>query len=480
MHINYKPEDGWAADFIPFYWQGEYHLFYLKDYRDPAGHGEGTPWCHLVTRDFVHFTDHGECLGRGTPDEQDLYVFTGSVVRGLGQFHIFYTGHNPHLRKQGRPEQGVMHAVSDDLYHWTKLPQDTFFAPLERFEPHDWRDPFVFANPAVEGEFCMLTASRLKDGPSRRRGCTALCTSRDLHTWEVQAPFYTPGLYFTHECPDLFQMGDWWYLIFSEFSEACVTRYRMARSLAGPWLTPKVDTFDGRAFYAAKTASDGQRRFLFGWNPTRVNEQETQPWQWGGNLAVHEVVQAADGSLAVRMPDHVAAHFNLSLPVQFGASFGGYDLTAAGLKLEAEESFRCVSAGELPEAAKIDLTLRFTEGTRGCGVILRGSRDFETGYYIRLEPQRARLVFDSWPRPGDLPHSVEVERPLEVAAGTDVRLSLYVDGSVCEVYVNEQVALSTRLYQHPRGEWGVFVSQGSAEFREVRLAVEENGWAGGG
>ena len=62
------------------------------------------------------------------------------------------------------------------------------------------------------------------------------------------------GLYFTHECPDLFRMGEWWYLVFSEFSERCVTRYRMARSLAGPWLAPAEDTFDGRAFYAAKTA----------------------------------------------------------------------------------------------------------------------------------------------------------------------------------------------------------------------------------
>ena len=72
QQINYKPANGWAADFIPFYWKGEYHLFYLKDYRDIAGHGEGTPWCHLVTRDFVNFVDHGECLARGSSEDQDL------------------------------------------------------------------------------------------------------------------------------------------------------------------------------------------------------------------------------------------------------------------------------------------------------------------------------------------------------------------------------------------------------------------------
>ena len=121
----------------------------------------------------------------------------------------------------------------------------------------------------------MLLAARLTNGPSRRRGCTALCTSKDLVTWEVRQPLYSPGLYYTHECPDMFQIGDWWYLIFSEFSEACLTRYRMSRSPSGPWITPPVDSFDGRAFYAAKTASDNKgHRFLFGWNPTRLGETD--------------------------------------------------------------------------------------------------------------------------------------------------------------------------------------------------------------
>ncbi|MBZ0288495.1 MAG: hypothetical protein K8I30_12835 [Anaerolineae bacterium] len=89
MNLFFKPQDGWAGDFIPFYWQGEYHLFYLKDYRQPDVHGEGTPWFHLGTRDFFHFTDYGEALPRGTRDEQDLYVFTGCALEHNGLFHIF-------------------------------------------------------------------------------------------------------------------------------------------------------------------------------------------------------------------------------------------------------------------------------------------------------------------------------------------------------------------------------------------------------
>src|ERR1051326_4692312 len=102
----YKPENAWAADFIPFYKDGRFRLFYLLDWRDPANHGEGTPWYQISATDFCHFTEHGEMLPRGTREEQDLYVFTGSVIEAEGRFHIFYTGHNPHFRAQGRPEQG--------------------------------------------------------------------------------------------------------------------------------------------------------------------------------------------------------------------------------------------------------------------------------------------------------------------------------------------------------------------------------------
>jgi beta-fructofuranosidase len=470
MQINYKPQDGWAADFIPFYWQGEYHLFYLKDYRNIPEHGEGTPWCHLVTHDFVHFTDHGECLSRGTQEEQDLYVFTGSVVYGEGRFHIYYTGHNPHLRRSGKPEQAIMHAVSDDLYHWEKVEGELFFAPSDRFEPHDWRDPFVFWNEDT-GEYWMLTAARLKEGPSRRRGCTGLCTSKDLKQWAVQDPLYTPDLYFTHECPDLFQMGDWWYLVFSEFSDACVTRYRMARSPSGPWLTPTVDTFDGRAFYAAKTASDGERRFLFGWNPTRVHEKDDQSWQWGGNLVVHEVIQNPDGSLGVRVPETVARSFASPSPVHFASSFKAPLPDNDCAVIDATGAFRCLGAGPLPDSAKIDATIQFSEATHSFGIMLRTSPDFEQGYYVRFEPERSRLVFDTWPRPGDKPHMVEVERPLCLCSGQPVRVTIYVDDSLCEVYANDTVALSARMYDHPQGEWGVFVTDGQAEFMNLTLST---------
>jgi beta-fructofuranosidase len=466
----YRPENAWAADFIPFYDNGKFHLFYLLDWRDKAGHGEGTPWYQIETEDFVHFKEYGEMLPRGTEQQQDLYVFTGSVLKANGKYHIFYTGHNEHMRPLGKPVQGVMHAVSSDLVKWTKVPGDTFFAPEARYEPHDWRDPFVFWNPEA-GEFWMLVAARFKTGPSRRRGCTALCASKDLKSWEVREPFWSPGLYYTHECPDLFKMGDWWYLIYSTFTERSVTHYRMSRSLKGPWIAPENDTFDGRAYYAAKTASDGERRFAFGWLATREDRKDYNQWNWGGNLVVHEVVQQKDGSLTVKMPESVERAFAKSMPVQVKPGFGTSRIEGARVTIPAVSGFACATAGAMPDRCKIEATVKFEKNTRGCGVMLRSSADFDAGYYVRLEPGRDRLVLDSWPRQGDVPFMVELERPLELEPGKPVHLKILVDGTSCVVYAAGTLAMSARLYNHAKGDWGVFVSEGSAEFRDLSLAT---------
>lgn len=466
----YRPAGAWAADFIPFFHDGRFRLFYLLDWRDREKHGEGTPWYQISTSDFVQFTEHGEMLPRGGSGEQDLYVFTGSAIQAAGRFHIFYTGHNPYFRKQDRPEQGIMHAVSDDLLHWRKIPAHTFFAPAAGYEPHDWRDPFVFHNDA-SGEYWMLAAARLRKGPSRRRGCTALCVSRDLEKWEVREPFWAPGLYFTHECPDLFRMGEWWYLVFSEFSDGLVTRYRMSRTLQGPWLSPAGDTFDGRAFYAAKTASDGRRRYLFGWNPTRTGARDDGGWNWGGNLVAHEVLQERDGSLSVRVPETVDRAFGRAAPVRFSSALGESRSGGGSLRVSAPGGFGCATAGALPPRCKLDVSVEFERNTRACGLMLRSSQDLEQAYYIRLEPGRNRLVFDSWPRRGDLPFAPELERPVALEPGRPVDLKVFVDGSVCVAYAAGRIAMNTRLYNLPEGDWGVFVQEGSARFHNARLSI---------
>jgi beta-fructofuranosidase len=52
-----------------------------------------------------------------------------------------------------------------------------------------------------------------------------------------------------------------------------------------------------------------------------------------------------------------------------------------------------------------------------------------------------------------------------------VELKVLVDDTVCVVYVDNKIAMSTRLYDLKQGDWGVFVNEGTARFSHVRISV---------
>jgi len=466
----YKPPDAVAADFIPLYANGEFQLFFLLDWRDRDKHGEGTPWYRISTKDFVHFTEHGEMLPRGAINEQDLYVFTGSAIQANKQYHIFYTGHNPYFSDKGKPQQAVMHAVSDDMQTWRKIAEHTFYAPEDTYEKNDWRDPFVFRNDET-GEYYMLTAARFKKGVQRRRGLTALSISKDLIHWQPAGAFYAPDLYFTHECPDLFRMGDWYYLIFSEFSDEVRTRYRMSRSIKGPWSTPAHDDFDGHAFYAAKTASDGNNRYLFGWNPTRSGAKDEGGWEWGGNLVVHKLIQQANGELNVCAPDTVRSAFDKDSKVTWLHTTGHVNTEANKTIIQAKGSFGAAITEKMPETCRIRATVNFTKDTKKCGLLIRCDNECNNSYYLQLEPAWHRLSFDMWPRErSETSQMVELSRHIQLVPGKPYTFELFMDGNKGVLYLNDQVAMNFRAYNLKEGAFGIFATEGSVEFSNISLA----------
>lgn len=467
----YRPKNAWAADFIPFYAENAFQLFFLLDWRDEKKYGEGTPWYRISTDDFVQFKEHGEALPRGTKEEQDLYVFTGSAIRANNQYHIFYTGHNPHFIQKGKPQEAVMHAVSDDLVKWRKIPEDGFYALGGQYEKNDWRDPFVFWNEEAK-EFQMLTAARFTEGIPRRRGLTAVSASKDLKHWEPRAPLYAPGLYFTHECPDLFRIGAWWYLIFSEFSDTVRTRYRMSKSLNGPWITPARDDFDGHAYYAAKTASDGKKRFLFGWNPTKSASKDEGNWNWGGNLVVHELVQQLNGELSVRMPDTVRKSFKNTLPLNFSKNSGNVQAGGNSVAIAAAGGFGASLMNDLPAVCLMEANLKFDKATQRCGLMLKSDPEFNQAYYIRLEPGRGRMTFDIYPRKESAVFEmVELSRDIELDAEKTHLIQVIIDGNKGVVYLDEEVAMNFRMYNLKTSACGFFAENGNARFSEISISV---------
>ena len=66
---------------------------------------------------------------------------------------------------------------------------------------------------------------------------------------------------------------------------------------------------------------------------------------------------------------------------------------------------------------------------------------------------------------------VDLERPLTLEPDRTYHVALLLDDTVCEVYVNDEVALSTRMYDLPAGDLACYVTDGAARFEDLRLKV---------
>ena len=476
-NIFYKPKDGWVGDTIPFAHDGKFYIYYLHDERKgntQDEYGYRTSWNLLITEDGVNIKDCKVVLPVGEYDDADYACYTGSVIEGNdGNFHMFYTAqnnYNPKYHRDGKPLQYVAHAISTDLINWEKLPELTFGADERIYEPFDWRDPFVFYNEE-EKCFDMLLAARLRGASEKNGGCVGLCRSYDLLHWEAKEPFYNPESYMTHECPDLFKLGNKWYLVYSTFSEKFVTHYRMSDKLSGPWTSPIEDTFDARAFYAAKTAQAGDKRMVFAWVPTKRGESDFGQYEWGGNFIAHEINQTTDNKLTVKPAEGLINMFN--------KEFVNEKLNK--VKIENYEGEKSYVIDGMKDTCMIEAVIEFSEGVRSFGIGLRQDSALANGYYLRFEPFYNRIVADMWPRrirgvnqwyvDGDKPFMVELERPFDYKSLKDnkVHIRVVADGSIICLYVNDITALTMRAYNLNRTNWGFFVKDGSIRVSDIHM-----------
>lgn len=465
--VFYHPEGAFVGDVIPFEKNGKVYLYFLLDERTVPK--PGMPWALVTTNDYVHFEDHGVALASGGTDAKDFNCYTGSViVDSNGMHHLFYTGNNPKTTdKSGRSIQLVMHATSDDgMKTWIRH-EELSFGPSEDYENFDWRDPFVFRDEEA-GIWRMLLAARNNNGPERRRGVTGQYISGDLYSWHQEKPFWDPKRFVAMECPEVFHWGDWWYFVYSEFSDAFTTKYRMAKTLDGPWIAPEKDTIDGRAFYAAKSTFLDGKRFFTGWISTKKNAVDDGEWQWAGAMSTLEAVQNGDGTLAFRFPEALIQSFTETFPI-----------TIAKKELNAPDKYVCAMSNEmLPDQAYIRAKIDIKPGTHECGLLLRSSSDGDSSYVVRLEPTRSRMVFDRWPRKatggeqwqisGDVPYYVELERPCDLSVGEHT-LEIIMEDSIAVIVLDRQVSLSTRIYDKPEGRLGYFVSDGAIELSSLDI-----------
>lgn len=468
MDSYYKPYNGFVGDPMPFFdpVAKDFKIMYLQEYR-PNAAGNYHPIWALQTADAANYTSMGELIPYGGLAEQDAAIGTGSTIYNDADklYYTFYTGgkYRPALNDAA---QAVMFATSPDFKTWTKNKTFVLKGGDYGYSNNDFRDPCVFKGD--DGMYHMIVSTT-----KNNKGKLAEFTSADLKKWNHAGDFMNMMWDRFYECPDVFKMGNWWYLVYSE-KHAVVRRvqYFKGRTLdelkaatandAGLWPDSHEGFLDSRAFYAGKTASDGQNRYIWGWCPTRPGNDNTavgaapnEP-EWAGNLVAHRLIQHEDGTLTLGEVPALAKKYNQSQTIKVVAkSNTGVNETGGHYDL-AGDSYMLFD--RLGSHNKISFTVKTSNNWDKFGISLVRGTDAEKYYTMVVNPEddnRRKVNFEEEGKSGKGfiagIDGYNFARP----TNNTYNVTIYIDNSVCVMYINDVCCYTNRIYGIQKNCWSI-------------------------
>ena len=463
-HLYPAPEDAYVGDTMPFVTEdGTLELYYLYD-TDQNGQGYH-PIYKYSTENLYSYTDHGMALNFGSMSDPDPALGTGSVMQDReGLYHLFYTGHND-TGNGGKGKECVMHATSTDRETWTKHPEDTFFSP-ENYSKDDFRDPEVFWMEE-DGCYWLLIAGR----EAIEGGVVMKYTSPDLKEWTFRGPIYAPHAQYMLECPDLFRMGDTWYLT---YSWDCVTYYAMGDSMNGPFTAPEDNVLDGNnfIFYAAKTAELNGNRYLCGWLGRAGLSSDSGIYQWAGSVLNHQLIQRPDKTLGVCAPATFADYFTVEKPFKAVKKEGNVSIKGNGIRLSAKEGeYALADMGT--RAPTMTLECDVTLDENGCAGFAFGGSEQDAAYTaLCLDAARNLLHYEGLELTELSVYDPQAYTRFDFTPGAVHHVKLVCENEIVVLYVDDAKALSSRIGHSIDGAHiGVFADGCGAEFSNISIRL---------
>ena len=480
----YKPTVGYVGDPMPFFdpVAGDFKVLYLQDFR-PNPEGTYHPIWGVSTKDAAHYTALGELVSCGTLKSQDAAIGTGSTIYDEASklYYTFYTG-NKYKPTGDESAQVVMVATSADFKTWTK--DRTFLLKGQDFgyDKNDFRDPFVFKGD--DGKFHMLISTK-KGG----KGSLAEFVSDDLKNWTDNGVFMTMMWDRFYECPDLFKMGDYWYLVYSEIHHAVRrVQYFKGRTLdelkactandVARWPDAHEGFLDSRGLYAGKTASDGTNRYLWGWCPTRSGKDNTavgaspaEP-EWAGNLVCYKLIQHEDGTLTLGEVEAISNKYNKVCEVEVKDQNGmsvveRKDAEGNLIRDEKGEVIKdTILSGDnaymllsrLGSHNKISFTVTTSNEWDKFGISMVRGSDSKKYYTMVVNPENENNRKVNFEEQG-------VEGKGFIAgidgyvfarpADNVYNVTIYTDNSICVMYINDVCSYTNRIYGIQKNCWSI-------------------------
>jgi len=415
---------------------GRYHLFFLHT----SWVGPGPPrrtdgymyksWAHVSSVDLVHWDSHPNAINRGQTG--NIFLFNGTPT-------IIY----PH------PDGGGASCIATnpegDLMSW----QDEPARPVLR---HPVQGPGLFPdNNDVtawqQGEWCYaLTGTRDSEGGGDTQN---LFRSRDFSAWEYMHRFYVSERRWTDakddcSCPDFFELGTRRMLLHFCHQRPSGSRYYLGRFEDDQFYPETFDRINwlGGNIHAPRTMLDDKgRRILF----ANLNEGRSmsvcQESGWYGAMSLPVVISLA--------PDGDSICYE---PVP--------ELEALRQDLEQLQDVEVEADTEIPvpQVRGDSLELYLDMEARGAtefGLKVRCAPDGseETLVSFAVEPSTVQIDYRKASLRNDLSYQEETRiqaAPFDFKQGDSVKLRVFLDHSVLEVFAGDQRYMAQRIYPtHP-------------------------------
>ncbi|MGD0360016.1 MAG: glycoside hydrolase family 32 protein [Bryobacteraceae bacterium] len=413
----------------PIYWQGKYHMFY--QYNPNGAFWGDMHWAHAVSEDMVRWKHLPMAMAPtpGGPDKDG--VFSGCAVMDGGGVTAVYTGVNP--------ETQCIATSGGDLTEWKKFAGNPVVAaPPAGLQVTGFRDPDVWK----EGETWLMAVG---SGFRGKGGAVLLYESKDLRHWNYLHPLISgrmkPGAVAKDpvdsgemwECPDFFPLGDKHLLI---ISTERVVKYWLGGYTDRQLHPETTGGIDYGSYYAARTMTNtGDRRILWGWLTEGRTAEAQRAAGWSGVMSLPRELKLFGSQVQMRPAAEVAT--------LRGKRLGG-DAEGDCLEIQAE-----IDPGDAPRAG---LTVRIAPD-RSEQTPVYYDRDLKT-----ISVDRSQSSSDA-----SADRGVQ-SGPFLLGRGETLRLHIFLDGSVMEIFANDRFCLSARIYPAGKRSTGIalYASGGTA------------------
>ncbi len=439
MSYHIRPQSGLLNDPNGFsYFNDEYHVFY-QSYPFGAVHGLKS-WVHLTSPDLVHWKNLGLAINADTKyDSHGAYSGSARVIDD--KLFLMYTGN--HRSKEWVRYPYQIGAIMDKDNNITKLDKP-MIEPVDHITEH-FRDPQLLKH---RDEYFVILGAQ---DAETKTGKISLFRSKDLKNWQDLGylDFTEEEMGYMVECPNLVFVDDQPVLIFcpqgldkkvADYENIYPNMYivgsdiRLDKAKFNTDQKAPLNLDDGFDVYATQAfnAPNG-KAYAISWIGLPDISYPTDSENWANCLSQVKELSVVDGELYQR-------------PVPAMAS-----LREEGTLVRSEEVFDGQQIVHSAASKHYELKLDLTAGQNG-KLFLAANKDLSQGIEIKFSTaDDAFLTVDRSKAGIPFAEDYGTTRNIALPANKQLSLDIFVDGSVCEIFVNNGRHTLTLRFFAPDG-----------------------------